>query len=181
MKTILNVGCGKKKLDDQFGIDINPRSNADLICDLNKTPWELADSTFVEVHCHAVLEHLSNFYGVMEEIWRVSRPDALVYIDVPHHTDTAAYTDPTHVNHLTSFSFDTLTGETQWAFYTEARFEIVSLKVNLLTLYRLLLIEALINFSIKHKSIRFIRKIWENYFSFIIRGKSIHVILRVVK
>ncbi|MFT5220810.1 MAG: ubiquinone/menaquinone biosynthesis C-methylase UbiE [Gammaproteobacteria bacterium] len=181
MKTILNVGCGRKKLDDQFGIDINPRSNADLICDLNKIPWALEDNTFKEVHCHAVLEHLHNFYGVMEEIWRVSENGTLVYIDVPHHTDTAAYTDPTHVNHLTSFSFDTLTGETQWAFYTEARFEIKLLRVRMLKLYKYLLIEFLINLSIKHKPIRFIRKIWENYFSFIIRGKSIEVVLQVIK
>jgi len=181
MQKILNIGCGLKKPDDHFGIDINPRSKADLICDLNSPPWDLKDDTFEEVYCHAILEHLSNFYGVMEEIWRVSKQGSLVYINVPHYTDVASYTDPTHVNHLTSYSFDALTGENQWSYYTDARFEIVTLRVNLLKLYKALGIEFIINVSIKFKPLRVIRKIWETYFSYIIRGKSIEVILKVIK
>lgn len=179
--TILNVGCGQSRKEGQFGIDVNPRSNADLIHDLNDTPWPVEDNRFDEVLCYAILEHLENFYGVMEEIWRVAKKDALVHINVPHYTDTAAYTDPTHVNYLTSYSFDSLEGDKDFSYYTEARFKIVELKVHMLSLYRLLLIQWLINLSIKYRPLRSIRKFWENYLSFIIRGKSISVVLRVVK
>ena len=64
MNTILNVGCGMKKPEGHFGIDKNPRSVADLVHDLNETPWPVEDSLFTEVHCHAVLEHLENSTNV---------------------------------------------------------------------------------------------------------------------
>jgi len=180
-KHVLNLGCGQSKKDDQFGIDMNPRSNADLIHDLNLTPWPIEDNRFDEVLCFAILEHVQDFYGVMEEIWRVSKPGTLVYINVPHYTDTAAYTDPTHCHYLTSFSFDSLQGDKSYSYYTDVRYKIEDLRVHLLGLYRLLLIEWLINISIKYKPLRSIRKFWENYLSFIIRGKSISVTLRVIK
>ena len=58
----LNIGCGIDKHDDEFGIDLNPRSNADMIFDLNVTPWDIEDSKFEVVRCDAILEHLHNFY-----------------------------------------------------------------------------------------------------------------------
>ena len=149
--------------------------------DLNKVPWPIEDNCFEKVLCYAILEHVDDFYGVMQEIWRTSKDGAQVHIEVPHYSDTAAYTDPTHVNYFSSFSFDTLTGNNQWSYYTDARFEISELRIRLVKLYKYFLIEWLINASLKIKSLRFIRKIWENYFSFIIRAKSIEIDLKVVK
>ena len=80
----INIGCGLDKQDDEFGIDINPRSNADMIFDLNVIPWDMEDSKFKSVRCDAILEHLYNFYGVMEEIWRISKNGTKKHIDVPH-------------------------------------------------------------------------------------------------
>jgi len=180
-KKVLNLGCGQAKKEGQFGIDMNPRSNADLIHNLNVIPWPIEDNRFEEVFCHAILEHVENFYGVMEEIWRISKPGTLVHVSVPHYTDTAAYTDPTHCHYLTTYSFDSLQGDKKYSYYTGSRYKIEHLRVNLLSLYRLLLIEWLINLSIKYKPIRGIRKFWENYLSFVIRGKSIEVTLRVIK
>ncbi len=42
----INIGYGLDKQDDEFGIDINPRSNADMIFDLNVIPWDIEDSKF---------------------------------------------------------------------------------------------------------------------------------------
>ena len=180
-KTILILGCGIKKQKDHFGIDINPKSKADLIYDLNVTPWPLENDIFNNVHCPAVLEHLNNFYGVMEEIWRVSKNNSLVYISVPHYTDTAAFTDPTHVKYFNTYSFDVLTKDTKWDFYTDAKFEVKSFTLRLLKFYKYLLFEAILNLSIRKNPLRFIRKFWENYLSFIIRGKTMEIVLRVVK
>ena len=101
----INIGCGLNKKDDEFGIDINPRSNADMIFDLNIIPWEIEDSKFEIVYCDAILEHLHNFFGVMEEIWRISKNGAKIYINVPHFSDTAMYSDPNHVKFFSSNSF----------------------------------------------------------------------------
>ena len=177
----INIGCGLNKKDDEFGVDINPRSNADMIFDLNKTPWEIEDSKFEVVYCDAILEHLHNFFGVMEEIWRISKNGAKIYINVPHFSDIAMYSDPTHVKFFSSNSFETLTGKNQWSFYTDARYEIISMKIKLKSLFRLIGFELLINLSKNNKKFRSICKFWESYLPFIITAKTIEVVLKVKK
>ena len=82
-----------------------------MIFDLNIIPWEIENSKFEIVYCDAILEHLHNFFGVMEEIWRISKNGAKVNINVPHFSDIAMYSDPTHVKFFSSNSFETLTGK----------------------------------------------------------------------
>jgi ubiquinone/menaquinone biosynthesis C-methylase UbiE len=175
----INIGCGLDKHDDEFGIDINPRSNADMIFDLNVIPWDIEDSKFESVRCDAILEHLHHFYGVMEEIWRISKNGTKTYINVPHFSDFAMYTDPTHVKFFSSNSFSTLTGDSKWSYYTDARYEIVSLKIRLKSLFKLIGLEFIINASKKSKKFRSISKFWESYLPFIVTGKIIEVILEV--
>ena len=177
----INIGCGLDKQDDEFGIDINPRSNADMIFDLNVIPWDIEDSKFESVRCDAILEHLHNFYGVMEEIWRISKNGTKTYINVPHFSDIAMYTDPTHVKFFSSNSFNTLTRDSKCSYYTEARYEIVSLKIRLKSLFKFIGLEFIINASKKSKNFRSISKFWESYLPFIITGKTIEVILEVKK
>jgi hypothetical protein len=162
-------------------VDLNARSDADLIHDLDSTPWPLPADHFTEVHCPAVIEHLNRFYPVFEEIHRVCRGGARVHVSVPHYTDTAAFTDPTHVRHFTSYSFDVLTGDTQWAFYTEARYRLVSCRITLLRVWRWVGAEWLVNAGFGHPPLRFLRKFWENYLCFLVRGKSMDLVLEVVK
>ena len=80
----IHIGCGLNKKDDEFGIDINPRSNADMIFDLNIIPWEIKDSKFEIVYCDAILEHLHNCFWVMKEICRISKNRAKIHINIPH-------------------------------------------------------------------------------------------------
>ena len=40
----INIGCGLDKQDDEIGIDVNLRSNADMIFDLNVIPCDMEDS-----------------------------------------------------------------------------------------------------------------------------------------
>jgi hypothetical protein len=62
----------------------------------------------------------------MEEIHRVARAGAKVYIATPHFSCANSYTDPTHRHHLGFFSFDYFTGQNQWDFYTKVRFRKVN-------------------------------------------------------
>ena len=55
----INIGCGLNKKDDEFSVDINPRSNADMIFDLNIIPWEIEDSKFEIVYCDAIFRTLA--------------------------------------------------------------------------------------------------------------------------
>lgn len=181
MSRVLHLGCGLRKPPGHFGVDVNPRSGADLVHDLDATPWPLPDGRFDEVYCPSVIEHLSRFYPVFEEIHRVCRHGARVYVQVPHFTDTASFTDPTHVRHFTSYSFDVLTRDTQWSYYTPARFSVISFRIEMLKLYRWAGFQWMVNAGFRMPRLRFLRKFWENYLCFVIRAKSMDITLEVVK
>ena len=43
---ILDVGCGINKLNGSIGVDRNPSSRADVLCDLDHLPYPFRDSSF---------------------------------------------------------------------------------------------------------------------------------------
>ncbi|MCA1608648.1 MAG: hypothetical protein LC730_04210, partial [Acidobacteria bacterium] len=57
----------------------------------------------------------------------------------------------------------------------------VRIYATLLSLWKALGLEWLINLDQKIPSLRFIRKFWEHYLSFIVRGKELHFEFEVVK
>jgi len=124
---ILDLGCGNRKRPGTFGIDVNPRSAADLVHDLNRIPYPLPDSSFDEIYLDNVLEHLENVIPVMEELHRLARPGALVKIIVPYFRARWACIDPTHRHFFTvdSFSyFDPRHPHCKVYDYSLARFEV---------------------------------------------------------
>jgi len=106
MMKILDIGCGIEKQDDSIGIDINPRSNADVIHDLNIFPYPFENNLFDVIYCTSVIEHLDNVIKVLEEIYRIGKNGAVVKITVPFYKNWVAFTDPTHIHFFTSSSFD---------------------------------------------------------------------------
>lgn len=104
----LDMGCGLRKRTDAIGIDKNPRSQADIIHDLDQFPYPFTDNEFDEVICDNVLEHLDDVIRVMEEIHRIVKPGGIVTIIVPFFTDRNAFNDPTHKHFFGTRSFDYL-------------------------------------------------------------------------
>jgi ubiquinone/menaquinone biosynthesis C-methylase UbiE len=97
----LDVGCGTRKRPGAIGLDVNPRSDADVVHDLNKFPYPFADSEFDEIYVDNVLEHLDDVIAVLEELHRIGRAGALVKIIVPYFRSRWAYVDPTHRHFFT--------------------------------------------------------------------------------
>lgn len=119
----LDLGCGSKiRSKDILRVDINPSLQPDILHDLNSLPYPFADGEFEVIYCIDALEHLDNIVKVMEEINRIAKPLAIVYITVPHFSCSNSYTDPTHKHCFSLFSFDYFTGQNQWDFYTKVRF-----------------------------------------------------------
>jgi predicted SAM-dependent methyltransferase len=107
MAKILVLGCGKKVKDlnpnDQIvTLDINPNVGADVIHDLSKFPWPFVNEEFDVVHMEHVLEHLHNVIATMEEIHRITKPQAQVIVTVPYFRSKWAWVDPTHVHCFTA-------------------------------------------------------------------------------
>lgn len=105
-KNILDFGCGKRKRPNAVGIDRNPRSDADVLHDLNQFPYPFPDSHFDEIYCDNILEHLDDVIQVMIELHRIARPGGMVEITVPFYPHRNANTDPTHRHWFGVHSFD---------------------------------------------------------------------------
>ncbi len=162
----LDVGCGIRKQPGAIGIDRNPASRPDVLVDLERFPYPFRDSSFDRITAIHVIEHLSNVIGTMEEFHRLLKPGGTLRIETPHYTDYSSFCDPTHKNHLNSFSFRYF-GENHGGFgyYTQARFREKSVRVKLLSLWKWLGFEFLVNHFARY------RRFWEHYLCYIVRGK----------
>jgi SAM-dependent methyltransferase len=94
----------------------------DVVHDLDHTPWPFPDRQFSEVLAYDVLEHCHDFISAIEEIHRICRAGAIVRITVPHFSSMNAFTDPTHRRFFGWRSFDYVTGDHEFSFYTLQRF-----------------------------------------------------------
>lgn len=103
---ILDLGCGNRKRAGAVGVDINSRSQADVIHDLNIIPYPFPADHFDEIICDNILEHLNDVITTMEEIHRIAKAKALVTIIVPFFAHRDAATDPTHKHFFGIHSFD---------------------------------------------------------------------------
>lgn len=98
-KTGLHLGCGKKILDDMVNLDMAPGEGVDLVFDLDRVaaePLPFEDDRFSEFLMSHTLEHLKQPLDVMQELYRVAKPGAVLRIAVPHGFHEDAWVDPTH-------------------------------------------------------------------------------------
>ena len=185
---ILDVGCGTHKTPGALGIDFNPATAADVIHDLDQYPWPLADDAFDRIVCSHIVEHIADFVRFMEEIHRVGRAGAAVDIVTPHFSSRFSYTDPTHLRHLSLFSFDYFVDappfrpgrlsrafETQSPvapFYTRVRFEKRRARLRFARPFRLTGVQWLAN--------RF-PHFYEAYWAFMLPARDLYFTLAVIK
>jgi SAM-dependent methyltransferase len=173
---VLDVGCGIKKAPGALGIDRNPASAADVLCDLDRLPYPFADDSFDRLEATHVIEHVSDVIRTMEEFHRLVKPGGRVRVVTPHYTDFSSFCDPTHRWHLNSFSFRYF-GQDHGGFgyYSPVRFREISVRLRLLAFWRVLGLELLVN-----RSRRF-RRLWEYYLCYVVRGKVMEFEFEVLK
>ena len=101
----LNLGCGFKKLDDHWNVDVEAKCNPDEVVDLESFPWPWADNYFEKISADNILEHLGQnpkvFTQIIKEMYRVSADGAEWMICVPHHRCDLFFDDYTHVRVIT--------------------------------------------------------------------------------
>jgi hypothetical protein len=105
----LNMGCGFKKINDHWNVDIEKKCNPDQILDFVTTPWPYADNFFEKITADNILEHLGQdpkvFTNIIKEMYRISKDGAEWYINVPHHRCDLFWDDYTHVRPLSAKTF----------------------------------------------------------------------------
>ena len=120
----LNLGCGENIYEDYLNIDKVSLDNVDILWDLEKTPLPFKTNSVSEIKCEHILEHISNFLPLIEELHRICKPDAKIYVSAPYFRYEAAYRDPTHVRFFTEHSFDYFQEGVKFSHYSNARFKI---------------------------------------------------------
>lgn len=179
---ILDVGCGANKFEGAVGLDNNPRTAADVIHDLGSVPYPFADNEFDMIVSRHVVEHVPDVVAFMTELYRITRHGGTIKLVTPHYTNPDWPSDPTHRNHFNSYSFNTFTIDKQlFDFYTDVRLRNVATRVTLQGLWKLFGIELLVNLDQRWPAMRFLRKFWEHYLSFAMRGKELWFEFEVVK
>ena len=179
---ILDVGCGINKTPGAIGLDNNPKTAADVIHDLGAIPYPFPDNEFDTIVSNHAVEHVPDLMSFIGELYRITRNGGRIKIITPHYTNPDWATDPTHRNHINSYTFNTFMPERAvFGFYTDVRLKPVSTYVSLLGLWRALGIEFLVNLDQYSQRFRFTRKFWEHYLSYIFRGKEIFFEFEVVK
>jgi SAM-dependent methyltransferase len=141
---VLDVGCGSKKHPGAVGIDRSADTQADVVHDLDVLPWPLDDDAFDEILLQDVIEHLDDLYGVFGELHRVGRPGARVQLRTPHFSSVLAYSDPTHRHFLSGAAIRSL-AEPGFAHYSEVRFRVVHVTLDLWLPFRALGVAAFAN------------------------------------
>lgn len=101
----LNLGCGHNKHDGYVNVDLFKESMPDVVHDLETFPWPWGDNSVDEAMFNHSLEHLGGdsrvFLKIIQELYRVCKPGALVVINVPHPRHDNFIGDPTHVRVIT--------------------------------------------------------------------------------
>lgn len=109
----LDIGGGASPNPGFVNIDILPLPQVDIVWDLEETPWPLPDECVLTAVASHVLEHINPhkgvFINVMNEIWRVLKPEGQFAFVVPHASSHGYQQDPTHcnmINETTMHYFD---------------------------------------------------------------------------
>lgn len=170
---VLDVGCGKRKEPGAVGVDRRLGTAADVVADAAHVPWPFKSDTFDRIVLKDVLEHLDDVVSVVEEIHRVARPGAEVFVRVPHFSSAHAYGDVTHRRAFSTESFGHFTGGfPQYDFYSKAKFSLQSVRLNLWKLHRATGVAWIAN-RVPH--------FYEKYGAFIFPAMNVEFLLRVEK
>jgi SAM-dependent methyltransferase len=137
---VVDLGCGFRK-EGNIGIDATAEgTQADLICRLGFEPIPLDDECADKVFCRDFLEHVPKAVFVeshnrlrypvidlMNEIWRILKPEGVFESLTPCYPNPEVHQDPTHTSVWTTESMQYFCGKYPIAnvYGVRARFEVL--------------------------------------------------------
>ncbi|MHB1685930.1 MAG: methyltransferase domain-containing protein [Ignavibacteriaceae bacterium] len=183
----LEVGCGDRKREGYMGMDIVQLPSVDVVHDMNITPWQFGDNTFDEIIFDDVLEHSKNFLGILSEVYRVSVPNAIIKISLPHFSSDNMYSDPTHTIFFSSRSFNYFDKSLNYkhSFYLQSvNFKIIKSHISFRESFTIDGKKSLFN-PFKWIGIEFLvnkyQRIYERFFCWILPATELYFELKVIK
>ncbi len=123
----LNLGCGLKKIDGYINVDNREECQPDVAHNLNILPYPFPDNHFSEIILDHVIEHLDDPLLVLQEIYRISAPEAKIIINCPHFSGN--WVHPGHKSAISIHLFDFLKSDGEEV-YGKTNFEVGSVKLS---------------------------------------------------
>lgn len=110
MSDKLHLGCGKTILPDWLNVDCVDSPGVDLVFDLDTcstNPFPLPDNSIEVILASHLLEHIAHPLPLMQELYRIAKPEAKATFYLPYGSSDDAFEDPTHVRpyFLNSFGY----------------------------------------------------------------------------
>ncbi len=104
----LNIGCGNDYREEYVNLDNKgSRYACDVRHDLNVFPYPFKESTFEEVYCSNILEHLNDVPRTLQELRRITKNQGIIRIIVPHFSSADVWGDLSHKRGFSAQSFST--------------------------------------------------------------------------
>jgi SAM-dependent methyltransferase len=141
---VLDVGCGSAKTAGAIGLDISPETGADIVHDLDEFPYPIEDARFDQILMQDVIEHVREPIKVFDEMHRISKPGGRLQLRTPHFSSALAYGDPTHRHYFSTIAIRSL-AEPRFAHYTDARWRVLDVSLDMWLPYRVTGLSALCN------------------------------------
>jgi len=116
---VLNLGCGTKKKDGEIGLDKHDLLGIDVVWDLENIPLPFKDNEFDVIIASHIMEHIVNFYPLMEELYRILKPNGILKITSPYFV---SFKHPDHKRAFSQHSFKHFRQEYSKNYITKARF-----------------------------------------------------------
>ena len=130
MGIMLNLGCGDDYRSECVNVDIRKSSKADVIWDLNTTPWPWEDESVDSIHCYDLIEHVDDFFKFTDEAWRVLCKEGKMMVRTNYVKYPQAFTDPSHRRFCTLETFNFIDPTTDFGkkyyWYTDKKFKILN-------------------------------------------------------
>jgi SAM-dependent methyltransferase len=92
----LNLGCGQFRKDGFLNVDEDPRTEPDVLVDLDCFPYPFDEGSFELIEADHVLEHLTEPFAVMAELHRILKPGGVLVVRVPHFSRGMTHADHKH-------------------------------------------------------------------------------------
>lgn len=100
----LDLGCRLQGARESIGVCTGAVPRGGVRADY-ATGLPFRDCSIDEVYAYNVLEYVENVPALLEEIWRVAKPNAMIYLRVPHAS--SVFSDATDPRRRHTFNIQT--------------------------------------------------------------------------
>jgi SAM-dependent methyltransferase len=101
----INIGAGHDIKEGWDNHDYTKFDGINIVFNLEDKDWPIEDNTYDYILCNHIIEHVNDLWKLFNDLHRISKPDAIIKIEVPHFSTNFAFTQ---IDHKHYFGLDSL-------------------------------------------------------------------------